>query len=204
MAVGRREFIRLTGGAAIALAGVCEGKDIPFAVHVPKAEASLRERLEKSVLKQLDALVLTVVQKRKTWKGVKTIFSGPAGSGRVLAAQVLASEAGRDLYAVDLDRVISKYVGETERNLERVFDAAEHAQAVLFFDEADDLFGERTDAPDEKDRYANADVAFLLQRIERFDGLVILATNSAANIDEAFVRRCDAVITFSSKSGRAP
>lgn len=202
MPIGRREFVRLTGAAAIALAGVSAGKDIPFAVYLPRTEASPRERLDGSVRKQLDALILAT-RERKTWNGVKVVFSGPAGSGRTLAAQVLASEAGRDLYAVDLDRVISKYIGETEKNLERVFDAAEHAQAVLFFDEADELFGERTEAADTKDRYANPDVTYLMKRLEVFEGMAIIATNSVANIDETLVRSSDAVITFSARSPNA-
>jgi SpoVK/Ycf46/Vps4 family AAA+-type ATPase len=113
-----------------------------------------------------------------------------------MAAEVLAYELGFDLYTVDLATVVDKYIGETEKNLERIFDEAERVNGVLFFDEADALFGKRSDVKDAHDRYANVETAFLLQRMETFDGVAILATNLRANLDEAFARRLDVIVDF--------
>jgi SpoVK/Ycf46/Vps4 family AAA+-type ATPase len=113
-----------------------------------------------------------------------------------MAAQVLATELGLDLFRVDLSTVVSKYIGETEKNLERIFTAADGSNAILFFDEADALFGKRSEVSDSHDRYSNIEVAYLLQRIEIYPGVVILATNFKRNIDDAFVRRLDFVIDF--------
>jgi SpoVK/Ycf46/Vps4 family AAA+-type ATPase len=129
-------------------------------------------------------------------RGVRMLFSGPPGTGKTLSAEVLARELGADLLVVDVSRVLSKWIGETEKNLAEVFDAAERAQAVLFFDEADGLFGRRTEVSDAHDRYANLETAFLLTRLERFEGLAVLATNLRENIDPAFVRRLEFAIDF--------
>jgi hypothetical protein len=128
--------------------------------------------------------------------GVSALFAGPSGTGKTLAAEVIAYELGFDLYTVDLASVIDKYVGETEKNLDRIFGEAEQVNGVLFFDEADALFGKRSEVKDAHDRYANVEVAYLLQRMEAFDGLAILATNLRSNLDDAFARRLDALIDF--------
>ncbi|WP_031064392.1 ATP-binding protein [Streptomyces sp. NRRL WC-3742] len=129
-------------------------------------------------------------------RGVRLLFSGAPGTGKSLAAEVLATAAGTDLLVVDVSRVVSKWIGETEKNLSAAFDAAERMQAVLFLDEADALFGTRTEISEANDRFANLETAYLLQRLDRFDGLAVLATNLRQNIDAAFVRRMDFVVTF--------
>lgn len=128
-------------------------------------------------------------QKLSYGKGINVLFAGPSGTGKTLAAEIVANELGLDLYKIDLAGVVSKYIGETEKNLDRIFTAADHANAVLFFDEADALFGKRTDVSDAHDRYANIEVSYLLQKMEQYDGLAILATNLRDNMDEAFLRR---------------
>ncbi|WP_436826178.1 ATP-binding protein [Sphingomonas sp. DT-207] len=128
--------------------------------------------------------------------GLVALFVGPPGTGKTMAAGAVAHMLGIDVYRIDLSGVVSKYIGETERNLELVFQAAERATAVLFFDEADSLFGKRSEVQDAHDRYANIEVSYLLQRIERFDGIAILATNLRQNLDEAFLRRIDFVVDF--------
>ncbi len=128
--------------------------------------------------------------------GVTALFAGPSGTGKTLAAEVIAHELGLDLFCIDLSAVVSKYIGETEKNLDRVFAAAENANAVLFFDEADALFGKRSEVKDAHDRYANIEISYLLQKMERFDGLAILATNLRQNIDEAFTRRLSFCVGF--------
>lgn len=128
--------------------------------------------------------------------GVTALFAGPSGTGKSLAAEVIAAELDVDLYRVDLSQVVSKYIGETEKNLHRVFDAAEHSGAVLVIDEADALFGQRSEVKDSHDRYANVEVSYLLQRMESYHGLAILTTNLRANIDEAFIRRLGFIVTF--------
>lgn len=122
-------------------------------------------------------------------KGLTVLFSGPSGTGKTMAADVIAGELGLDLYKIDLSSVISKYIGETEKNLSRIFDEAETSNAILFFDEADALFGKRSEVKDSHDRYANIEVGYLLQRMEEYEGVAILATNLRKNMDEAFVRR---------------
>jgi hypothetical protein len=129
-------------------------------------------------------------------RGVRMLFAGPPGTGKTLSAEVLAHTLGVDLLLVDISRVLSKWIGETEKNLAAVFDAAERAQAVLFFDEADALFGKRTEVSDAHDRYANLETAYLLTRLERFEGLAILSTNLRQNIDSAFTRRIEFVLEF--------
>ena len=128
--------------------------------------------------------------------GLRALFVGPSGTGKTMAASVIARELGLDAYRIDLSQIVSKYIGETEKNLERIFQGAAGANAILFFDEADALFGKRSVVKDAHDRYANIEVAYLLQRIEEFDGAVILATNISRNIDTAFSRRMHFVIEF--------
>jgi SpoVK/Ycf46/Vps4 family AAA+-type ATPase len=129
-------------------------------------------------------------------QGLKVLFAGDSGTGKTMAAQVLARDLGLELFRIDLATVVSKYIGETEKNLDRIFAAAEGSNAILFFDEADALFGKRSEVHDSHDRYANIEVAYLLQKMESYAGAVILATNFRHNIDDAFLRRLDFVIDF--------
>ncbi|MFF4657881.1 ATP-binding protein [Streptomyces sp. NPDC001381] len=129
-------------------------------------------------------------------RGVLGLFAGESGTGKTLSAEVVAAELGLDLYVVQLSSVVDKYVGETEKNLERIFTEADRTDAVLLFDEADAVFGRRSEVKDSHDRYANMESAYLLQRLESFDGIALLTTNLRANIDEAFTRRLDLVIDF--------
>jgi hypothetical protein len=129
-------------------------------------------------------------------KGVNALFSGPSGTGKTMAAQILANELNLDLYKIDLSGVVSKYIGETEKNLDRIFREAQHSNAILFFDEADALFGKRSEVKDAHDRYANIEVAYLLQKMEEYDGITILATNLRKNMDEAFTRRLHHIVEF--------
>ena len=129
-------------------------------------------------------------------RGVKVLFSGPPGTGKTLAAEVLAGALGYPLLRVDLSSVVSKWVGETEKQLSRLFDAAEQAPCLLLFDEADALFGNRSEVNDAQDRFANLEVSYLLQRLESFEGVAVLTTNIKRNIDEAFLRRFTAVVEF--------
>jgi ATP-dependent 26S proteasome regulatory subunit len=135
-------------------------------------------------------------QKLTSSKGLTFLFAGPSGTGKTMAAGIIANELGLDLYKIDLSLVISKFIGETEKNLARIFDEAETANAILFFDEADSLFGKRSDVKDSHDRYANIEVGYLLQRIEEYEGIAILATNFRRNMDEAFVRRLQFTVDF--------
>jgi hypothetical protein len=128
--------------------------------------------------------------------GIAALFSGESGTGKTLAAEVIANEAGLDLYRIDLASVVSKYIGETERNLSQLFAAAEHSGAVLLFDEADALFGKRSEVKDSHDRYANIEIAYLLQRIESYRGLAILTTNMKSALDRAFLRRIRFIVQF--------
>jgi hypothetical protein len=137
-------------------------------------------------------------------RGVAVLFTGPPGTGKTLAAQAVANELGVELLTVDLSAVVDKYIGETEKNLERVFRSAEILNCVLFFDEADALFGSRTQVTDARDKYANQETAWLLQRIETFDGLAILATNLRANLDRAFTRRLNFVVPFDAPGPAGP
>lgn len=129
-------------------------------------------------------------------KGLKVLFSGPPGSSKTMAAEVIASDLEMPLYRIDLSAVVSKYVGETEKNLEKIFDSAESFNAILFFDEADALFGKRTQVSDAHDRYTNIEIGYLLQSMEEYTGIAILATNSRRSLDKAFVRRMRFVVEF--------
>jgi AAA+ superfamily predicted ATPase len=128
--------------------------------------------------------------------GYRALFYGPPGTGKTLTATLLGKHTGKDVFRIDLSRVVSKYIGETEKNLSRLFDKAENKNWILFFDEADALFGKRTGIRDAHDKYANQEVAYLLQRIEGYNGVIILASNQRANIDEAFTRRFQSIIHF--------
>jgi len=129
-------------------------------------------------------------------KGVNALFSGPSGTGKTMSAEVIAHELGLDLYKIDLSTVVSKYIGETEKNLSRIFAEATTSNAILFFDEADALFGKRSEVKDAHDRYANIETGYLLQKMEEYEGVVILATNLRKNMDDAFVRRMHYTIEF--------
>jgi hypothetical protein len=135
-------------------------------------------------------------RKDKRGLGISALFAGPSGTGKTMAAEVLAAELRLDLYRIDLSSVVSKYIGETEKNLRRVFDAAEEGGAILLFDEADALFGKRTEVKDSHDRYANIEVSYLLQRMEAYRGLAILTTNMRRALDQAFLRRLRFVVEF--------
>jgi len=129
-------------------------------------------------------------------KGLSALFAGPSGTGKTMTAEIIAGQLGLDLYQIDLSNVVSKYIGETEKNLGRIFAEAESSNAILFFDEADALFGKRSEVKDAHDRYANIEVGYLLQRMEDYEGVVILATNFRKNMDEAFVRRLHFTVEF--------
>jgi len=129
-------------------------------------------------------------------QGLMALFAGPSGTGKTMAADILARALGLDLYRIDLSGVVSKYIGETEKNLQHIFNEAESSNAILFFDEADALFGKRSEVKDAHDRYANIETAYLLQKMEEYAGVVILATNLKMNLDEAFMRRMHFVVDF--------
>jgi hypothetical protein len=137
-----------------------------------------------------------VVEKLASGEGVTVLFAGPPGTGKTMAAEILARELGLDLYVIDLSAIVSKYIGETEKNLERIFNDASSSNAILFFDEADALFGKRSEVRDSHDRYANIEISYLLQRMEAYDGVTILATNLRGNLDEAFTRRLQFAVDF--------
>lgn len=164
--------------------------------------------LPADTLSQLQEMVATV-RRRPTvyeqWgfgrklalgKGLNALFAGESGTGKTMAADIIAGELGQDLYKVDLSMLVSKYIGETEKNLSRIFAEAATSNAILFFDEADAIFGKRSEVKDSHDRYANIEISYLLQRMEAYDGVVILATNLRANLDEAFTRRLHFVVEF--------
>ena len=162
--------------------------------------------LDDSTMTQVNEIRLWVqygARVRKEWgmekilrPGYRALFYGPPGSGKTMTASLLGQVTGREVYRINLASVVSKYIGETEKNLEKVFDMAEDKDWILFFDEADSLFGKRTGIKDSHDRYANQEVSYLLQRIEEYSGLVVLSTNQKINIDDAFSRRFQSVIRF--------
>lgn len=162
--------------------------------------------LEQHIFDQLDEIMAwiefehTIMQdwgmRKKLKPGYRAMFHGPPGTGKTLTASLLGKLTGRDVYRIDLSMVVSKYIGETEKNLSKIFEQAENKNWILFFDEADSLFGKRTKVEDAHDRYANQEVSYLLQRIEDFEGVVILASNFISNIDDAFTRRFQSVISF--------
>ena len=147
-------------------------------------------------LRHGDTLMQDWGMARKLRPGYRALFYGPPGTGKTMTACLLGRSTGREVYKVDLSLVVSKYIGETEKNLSRVFDQAQHQGWILFFDEADALFGKRSETKDAHDRYANQEVSYLLQRIETFDGIAILASNQKDNIDSAFARRFESIVYF--------
>lgn len=168
------------------------------------AEDLVLDAERSTQFQQLLAAARTVSQVHAEWgtgkawgeAGISALFAGPSGTGKTMAAEVLAAELRLPLYRVDLSQVVNKYIGETEKNLRRLFDAAEQADLLLFFDEADALFGQRTQVRNSNDRFANLEVSYLLQRMESFRGMAILATNRKKDLDEAFLRRLRYVIEF--------
>ena len=143
-----------------------------------------------------DSLMDKWQMQKRLRKGFRVLFYGPPGTGKTLTAGVLGNETKKDVYKIDLSMVVSKYIGETEKNLELLFARAEDKDWILFFDEADAIFGKRTNVRDAHDKYANQEVSYLLQRIEDYNGLVILATNMKSNIDDAFIRRFNDIVKF--------
>ncbi|WP_432947693.1 ATP-binding protein [Kribbella sp. CA-253562] len=164
---------------------------LPHEQHELVSEVVARARRRSTVL---DAWGMRQTGRRGD--GISALFAGPPGTGKTMAVEAVAGELGLDVYTVELASVVDKYIGETEKNLERIFDQAERINGVLFFDEADALFGKRSEVSDARDRYANVEVAYLLQRMEAFNGLAVLATNLRVNLDEAFTRRLDVVVEF--------
>jgi len=162
--------------------------------------------LDEAVLKEVEeinawvqhgnTLIKDWGMSKKIKPGFRSLFYGPPGTGKTLTASLLGKSSGLDVYRIDLSMIVSKYIGETEKNLANIFDQAENKNWILFFDEADALFGKRTTASNSNDRHANQEVAYLLQRVEDFPGVVILATNLKANLDEAFSRRFQSMIYF--------
>lgn len=166
-------------------------------VATPSLLAELRELAARARSRELVLDQWSMRPGGGRGRGISALFAGPPGTGKTMAAEVIAADLGMDLYTVDLATVVDKYIGETEKNLERIFSEAEGVNGVILFDEADALFGKRSEVSDAHDRHANVEVAYLLQRMESFDGLAILATNLRANLDEAFARRLDAIVEFS-------
>lgn len=158
----------------------------------------LKKQIEeiRSWLKYNDQLMHEYGMKDRVKKGYRALFYGTPGTGKTLTAGILGNEMGKEVYKIDLSMVVSKYIGETEKNLEMLFARAEDKGWILFFDEADALFGKRTNVRDAHDKYANQEVSYLLQRIEDYNGLIILATNMKSNIDDAFMRRFNATLRF--------
>ncbi len=133
---------------------------------------------------------------KKLTKGYRCLFYGPSGTGKTLAASLLGKQYGMDVYRVDLSMIVSKYIGETEKNLSNIFDKAEDQNWILFFDEGDALFGKRVNTSSSNDRYANQEISYLLQRIENYNGLIVLASNYKVNMDDAFIRRFQSLVHF--------
>ncbi|HST22179.1 MAG TPA: AAA family ATPase, partial [Blastocatellia bacterium] len=173
--------------------------------------------LSRDTLQHLKELCLHVKHRQRVFadwnfdnkislgKGTSALFAGPPGTGKTMAAEIIANELGLDLYKIDLSTVVSKYIGETEKNLSRIFHEAEQSNSILFFDEADALFGKRSEVKDSHDRYANIEINYLLQKMEEYEGIVIMASNFQKNIDEAFTRRLRFIIDipFPDKNYRA-
>ncbi len=167
----------------------------------------------KSRTKELKEIASKIFHERKLIAGTKNrvrrqsshilLFTGPGGSGKTLAAEVIANELNKDIYRIDLSRVVSKYIGETEKNLDKIFKSAERGDYILFFDEADALFGKRSEVKDSHDRYANIETGYLLQRIESYKSLVIVSSDMKAALDDAFIRRLHFIVHFPPKEKRA-
>ncbi|MBL0011649.1 MAG: ATP-binding protein [Nitrosomonas sp.] len=160
---------------------------------------------QKALLRQITDQVAQRNRVYDTWGfrekmnrglGINALFAGESGTGKTMAAEVIANELQLDLFRIDLSAVVNKYIGETEKNLRKLFDAAEDSGAILFFDEADALFGKRSEVKDSHDRYANIEINYLLQRMESYRGLAILATNMKSALDKAFMRRLRFIVDF--------
>lgn len=162
----------------------------------PSARAPLQEMCDQARLGQQVYGVWGMGRRLSYGRGLHVLFSGPPGTGKTLAAEVVAQELRLDVLKIDLSQVVSKYIGETEKNLHRAFEQAQQGGAILFFDEADALFGKRSEVKDAHDRYSNIETAYLLQKMEEFEGITILASNLRANMDDAFVRRMNFIIEF--------
>ena len=161
----------------------------------PKQEQQFAEHV-KAMQSLTEVHYIWGTAKAMNESGISVLFAGPPGTGKTMAAEVLAIRLGLPMFRIDLSQVVNKYIGETEKNLKRVFDAADISDMILFFDEADSLFGKRTEVSDAHDRYANLEISYLLERMERFKGLAILATNRKKDLDEAFLRRLRYIIDF--------
>jgi SpoVK/Ycf46/Vps4 family AAA+-type ATPase len=164
---------------------------LPNGVRRQLEELTAQARLSAAVLEEWGFERLC-----RMGRGLNVLFAGPSGTGKTMAAQVVARALGRELYRVDLAGVVNKYIGETEKRLRQVFAACERSAVVLFFDEADALFGQRTQVKDAHDRYANIQIDYLLQRMEQFDGVAVLATNRKNDLDPAFLRRLRFIVDF--------
>ena len=193
---------------------LCYGETIKpkFGANFPAKEVTTLMRwddliVNETVLSQINQIKLWIKHqktlleewnmKKQVLPGYRTLFYGPSGTGKTLTATLLGLEFNRPVYRIDLSQVVSKFIGETEQNLEKIFNQAEHKNWILLFDEADALFGKRTSTKSSNDRYANQEVSYLLQRVENFNGLVILTSNFKNNIDDAFLRRFNSIIKFS-------
>lgn len=201
----KQELDRLIAGLCTEVRGVPKnGRISPISFSYTMEDL----KLEPAQKEQLRSISNHVFYSRKVYdewdmerkypygKGITALFAGPPGTGKTMAASVLSAELCLPLYTIDLSQIVDKYIGETEKRLEEVFEYAARSNVILFFDEADSLFGKRTEVKDSKDKYANNEVSYLLQKIERHEGLVLLATNIKNNIDEAFLRRMRYVVEF--------
>jgi len=167
-------------------------------LRLPKEQVTLLHQITDYV-KQRNRIIegFGLPDKMKRGVGISALFAGKSGTGKTMAAQVIANDLKLDLYRIDLSAVVGKYIGETEKNLDRLFDAAaDDSNAILLFDEADALLDKRSDVKDAHDRYANMPIAYLLQRIESYQGLVILSTNSKESLDKTFLRRIRFIVDF--------
>jgi SpoVK/Ycf46/Vps4 family AAA+-type ATPase len=166
-------------------------------LHLPHEQVTLLHQITDHV-KQRNRIIegFGLPGRMKRGVGISALFAGKSGTGKTLAAQVIANDLKHDLYRIDLSAVIGKYIGETEKNLDRLFDAADDSNAILLCDEADALFEKRSDVKDATDRYANMPITYLLQRIESYQGLVILSTNSKESLDKAIMRRIRFIVDF--------
>ncbi|MFO7680527.1 MAG: ATP-binding protein, partial [Chloroflexota bacterium] len=164
---------------------------------LPADQVSLLHEMVQTVRSRPQVLETWGVGKKLSASaGVTALFFGEPGTGKTMGAEVMAGELGLDLYKIDLSTMVSKYIGETEKNLEKIFNEAESSNAILFFDEADAIFGKRSEVKDAHDRYANIEISYLLQRMESYDGVTILATNLRNNLDDAFMRRLQFALDF--------
>ncbi|MDX2152653.1 MAG: ATP-binding protein [Bryobacteraceae bacterium] len=192
-AAARSQSARDLGALAQKVSPVYTWDDL---VLPPDSIAQLREITNQARYRQLVFDKWGFEDRLSTGKGIAALFAGPPGTGKTMAAEVIASDLRLDLFKIDLSQVVSKYIGETEKNLSKVFELARESNSILFFDECDALFGKRSEVKDAHDRYANIEVAYLLQKIDEYDGLCILATNLRQNLDPAFTRRLTFILEF--------